>query len=110
MKTREQIEEMARKYFENDSEAFFDKEEASMYSYQAGYEQAQKDFKEREAKLVDGLKFYADQRSWKTEGSIDDNSFISVIEDDDMYQDKDDAGLFYIGGKRAREVLKELGE
>lgn len=81
MKTKEQIEAMAYSYFENESGAFFDRKEASMYSYQAGYEQAQKDAQEREAKLIECVKFYSNNggSSW-----------------DDL------------GGKRAREVLKEL--
>lgn len=80
MKTKEQIEEMARKIYPSVVNPLkrLDLESA----YIAGYEQAQRDFQERDAKLVEVLKFYA-------------------INGGSLWSDA--------GGLRARELLKELG-
>jgi hypothetical protein len=67
--------------------------------------------KEENKKLVEALKFYADKNSW----IYDKNTGIGgLIIANDEWDDTPSAGAatFYpsYGGKRARQVLKEIGE
>ena len=78
------------------------------------YEKEISTLKQREAKLVEALRFYADPETWFHEcqgqslNVIDANDHDELLEHKmsfdnelDCYQD--------VGGKKAREVLKELG-
>lgn len=55
--------------------------------------------KQREAKLVEALKFYADI----------DNSRVTSCDDIDGEHSPTMSGGLYLTGKKARETLKELG-
>lgn len=68
---------------------------------------------DREKKLVEALKYYANEFNWITHKGDHLCRLDLVIHDDkDSYgelNDDNESVLVCIGGKRAREVLKELG-
>lgn len=101
MKTKEdQINALAKDYAEkqypNDRNTHM---MATFDAFKSGCEQAQKDAQEREAKLVECVKFYADEANWN---SGYDHSYI-------VGSDETKSRTKIIGGKTARELLKELG-
>ena len=57
--------------------------------------------KEENKKLVECVKFYADKKSWDRGVCIGDGQFEPI---------GDGPNCNYFGGKRARQVLKEIGE
>ena len=69
--------------------------------------------KEREDKLVEALKFYANEFNWGTFREDHLCRIDSRIKnDEDSYgelNDENESVLVKTGGKKAREVLKELG-
>ena len=59
------------------------------------------------AKLRECVEFYADTNNWNTKNGECDTYIEGVITGDDLYSPWGDQGID-VGGKRAREVLKEL--
>ena len=58
------------------------------------------------ARYRKALEFYANQNSWFD--FLSNYTTINAIQDDDLYEDKDEHGQFLVGGRRAREALKEI--
>jgi len=65
--------------------------------------------KEDKKKLVEALKFYADTNNWDAADGVHDSIISGVITGADHYEPWDKAGIA-VGGKLARQVLKEIGE
>lgn len=111
MKTKEQIEELVDtcvKIYEmtmmNSDTPKLSGKHYMEYGFVNGYEQAQRDAEERENKLVEALKFYANKTNWFGYYQY----CTSILGDDEKAKDEDDFDIV-IGGRRARETLKELG-
>ena len=64
------------------------------------HEQAIKELKEANLKLVEALRFYAREASWTN------STDALMFQRDKIYFDKDDNGL---AGKKARQTLAEMG-
>ena len=64
---------------------------------------------EENKKLVEALKFYADTNNWDAADGVHDSIISGVITGADHYEPWDKAGIA-VGGKLARQVLKEIGE
>ena len=77
-------------------------EQAIEYSYKNCYRVMQ----EREAKLVEALKFYADKNNWN-DGLH--NKVFDIITVSDLSGYNHNGENYIRGGRRAREALKELG-
>ena len=65
--------------------------------------------KEENKKLVEALKFYADTNNWDAAEGVHDSVISGVITGADHYEPWGEAGIA-VGGKLARQVLKEVGE
>lgn len=58
-------------------------------------------------KLRNCAEFYADTGSWEAVQASDDSTVSGVISQDDIYEPWGEQGIS-VGGRRAKEVLKEL--
>lgn len=73
---------------------------------QAAFDRIQK-LEEENKKLIDALKFYANQKSWY--GLSREMDMIELSDCEPAESIIHDAGVM-LGGKRARQALKEVGE
>lgn len=65
-------------------------------------------FKEREAKLVEALRFYAEQNNWLT-NDLEKRSFTEISQSDiEKIENERLIVISVHGGKRARQALKDL--
>lgn len=60
-------------------------------------------------KLIECVEFYADTGSWDAVEASDTSVISGVIVDSDIYSPWEEQGIS-VGGKRAKEVLKELDD
>lgn len=66
--------------------------------------------KEENKKLVEALKFYADTKNWSYTDSAMQYDLHGTIIDDCFTEGLGEGGGVDFGGKRARQVLKEIGK
>lgn len=77
-------------------------------AFMAGVSHGKSELESKLSKAREALEFYAHQNSWTD--FLSNYTTINQIQDDDLYEDKDEHGQFLVGGRRAREALKEIGE
>jgi hypothetical protein len=81
-------------------------EKTNCRTYHNPYDIKIRDLEAKLAKAVEVLKFYGDGKHWTT-SDHEENIFIKIVDDDWEHRG---TGNGFVGGKLARETLKELGE